>query len=242
MTWAILAKAKSAASSSSGGAALSFEPLRHFPGQGDLLTWCHEMALGSAILLMALGVVYLMFGYRLYKGLIALNAAVIGGYVGALLGMKAESTLVGGIIGAVLATAISFPLMKWAVAVIGGVVGAFVGAGVWKACGQEPAFAWAGAMTGLVGFGMFSFILFRASIILYTSAQGAVMLVVGGLGLAFKYPEMAVKIAQSLSSQPLALPMGLLLASAIGLWYQQTHAPAGASAGGGGGDDKKKDR
>src|SRR5438132_1296083 len=152
-------------------------PINHVPGQGDLIKWCQEMGAGTGILFIILGVVFLMYGYSMFKGLITLNAAIIGGYVGAILGLKfGGSQLIGGVVGALIAAAVTWPLMKWAVAVMGGMVGAMVGAGVWKIAGQDPNFAWAGAMTGLVGFGLFSFILFRGSIMMYTSLQGALML------------------------------------------------------------------
>src|SRR5688572_18564947 len=157
----------------------AFQPMTHFPHQGDLLTWCREMGPGTAILLGLLGIIYLMYGWSLYRWLIMLNAAAIGAYIGAIIGVKNQAVVVGGIMGGVVAAAIAYPLLKWAVAVIGGVVGAFVGAGLWKIAGQDPGYAWAGAMTGLVAFGMLSFIVFRGSLMLYTSAQGALMLLVG---------------------------------------------------------------
>ena len=120
---------------------------------------------------------------------------------------------------------------------MGGIVGAMVGAGIWKMAGQDPNFAWAGAMTGLVAFGLFSFILFRGSVMMYTSLQGSLMLIVGALGLAFKYQEMAPKIVQSLNSQPMALPLLLGVPTVLGLIYQQTHT-SGAAAGGGSAEKK----
>ena len=92
-------------------------------------------------------------------------------------------------------------------------------------------------MTGLVGFGLISFIIFRGSIIMYTSFEGALLVITGALGLAFKYQDLGGKVAASLSTQPMMLPAVVLLASFAGLVFQQLKsAPAGA----GGDGDKKK--
>ena len=214
-----------------------FEPVTHFPGQTDLLEWCQTMGPGTGILLVLLGAAHLLYGWSLYKVLVTLNAAVVGGYIGAWIGMKAGATVAGGIVGAVTSAAICYPLMKWSVAGVGGIVGAMLGASVWRTFNLDPNYAWAGAMTGLVGFGLLSFILFRGSIIMYTSFEGAGLVIAGALGLAFKYQDLGGKVAASISSQPMALPAALLLASFAGLVFQQLRsAPAGV---GGDGDRKK---
>lgn len=209
-------------------------PGTKFPGQLDLLNWCKDMGAGTAVLILLLGAVYLLYGWTFYKPLITLNAGVVGAYLGALLGYRAGSALLGGIMGGILLASIAYPMMKWSVAIIGGVVGAMFGATIWLSAGQAPVYAWSGALTGLVGFGLFAFILFRGSLIMYTSIQGGAMAILGLLGLAFKYPEMAQKMAATLKGQPLALPVAVLVATILGLIFQQTHS---ASAKGGGGDE-----
>lgn len=212
------------------------QPIVRFPGQGDLLSWCLDMGAGTAILLILVGMVFLLYGWTIFKPLVTLNAIVLGGYLGALIGQRyGGHTLAGGLIGAIVAAATTWPLMKWAVAVMGGIVGAFVGASVWLTIGGlDPRYAWAGALTGLVGFGLFSFILFRGSIIMYTSLQGSLMVVAGALGLIFKYPDFTTRVSQSVSKQPLLLPVLVLIAAAMGLIFQQTHSGGGESAPAGG--------
>jgi hypothetical protein len=55
---------------------------RTWPHQGDLLTWCQHMTPGVATLLIIMGIVYLLFGYQIFKGLVLVNAAVVGAYLG----------------------------------------------------------------------------------------------------------------------------------------------------------------
>ena len=222
--------------------AVQFQPITRFPGQSDLLTWCGDMGVGTSVLLLVAGIVYLLFGWKWFKPLVTLNAAFIGGYVGALVGHKYGGAFVGGAFGSIISASLTIWLMQWAVAVMGGIVGAVLGASVWRAVGLDVQFAWAGAMTGLVGFGMFSFILFRGSIIMYTSLQGAMMLVVGLLGLIFKYQGMSGAVTQGLNAYHFALPAAVFVPAIVGLMYQQFW---GAGGGGGGGapasaGDKKK--
>ncbi len=146
--------------------------------------------------------------------------------IGAIIGAKFDAVLASTILGAFVCAAVCWPLMKWAVAIMGGVVGAAIGASVWRSAGLDPAFAWAGAMTGLVGFGMLSFILFRGSIMMYTSLQGSVMLVFGLLGLIYKYHQVAPQVTNGLTVNALVMPMTILIPAIIGVIFQQANTAA----------------
>jgi hypothetical protein len=217
--------------------AVHLSALTHFPGQSDLLGWCQDMSIGTSILLGLMGAVYLLYGWNQFKWLITINAAIIGGYIGAAVGSQYGYPVGGGALGSIVAAGMTMPLMKWAVAVMGGICGALFGAALWRTAGLEPQLAWAGAMTGLVGFGLLSFILFRGSIIMYTSLQGAMMIILGMLGLMCKHAEIMPKITQALNAQPYVLPILVFVPAILGLIYQQTHTGGAPAAGGG---DKKK--
>jgi hypothetical protein len=122
---------------------------------------------------------------------------------------------------------------------MGGLYGALLGAALWHTAGLQGDFAWAGAMTGMVFFSMLSFILFRGSIMMYTSLQGSVMLVFGMLGLIFKYQDVAPKIVSAMSGRPSVLPIAIFAAAISGLIYQQSQYGGGAAPAGGGGPPKK---
>ena len=112
--------------------------------------------------------------------------------------------------------------MKYAVAFMGGVFGALLGASLWRAVGLEPYLSWAGAMTGLVLFGLLSFILFRGSVMMYMSLQGSVMLIFGILGLIYKYQDIAPKVTENMTLKPFLLPVAIFIPAVLGLIYQQT--------------------
>lgn len=194
----------------------------HWPAQMDLIEWCQAMPPLVAALLLIFGLIYLMFGVTWYKWLVTINAALLGGYLGLRLGKMTDGPLVGAFIGAFTAAAVTLPLMKWCVAVMGGIYGGLLGAAIWRSFGLEPQFAWAGALSGLIFFGMLSFIIFRGSIIAYMSLQGSVMTIFGLLGLIFKSTAVAPQIAQHLQLKPFILPAAIFIPALIGLIYQQT--------------------
>jgi len=194
----------------------------HWPAQGDLIDWCQHMPPLVAALLLMFGIIYLMYGVAWYKWLVTINAALFGAYIGLRLGQMTDGPLVGAFIGAFTAAAVTLPLMKWCVAVMGGIYGGLLGAAIWRSFGLEAQFAWAGALSGLIFFGMLSFVIFRGSIIAYMSLQGSVMTIFGLLGLIFKSTAVAPQIAQHLQLKPFILPAAIFIPALLGLIYQQT--------------------
>jgi hypothetical protein len=194
----------------------------------DLLTACQNMGPGEACILVLLGIVYLMFGYCIFKVLVTLNAMAAGAYLGALLGKSTNAVAAGAFIGAILAAAVTFPLMKYAISIMGGIFGAALGASLWRQANLLADLAWAGALCGLIFFGMLSMIVYRGSVILYTSLQGSVMLVFGILSLLYKYQSMAPDVTSLFSKRAFVLPMVVLIPALAGLLYQQSMYPAPA--------------
>jgi len=208
---------------------------QHWPAQHDLLGWCRTMGPAEAALMVMAGIIYLLWGVQMFKWLVTINFALMCAVLGAWLGRAGEAEIICAIIGGFAGAAIAWPLMKYAVAAMGGVVGALLGGSVWLTIGLDPRFAWAGALTGLVGLGLLSFIIFRGSVILYMSVQGAAMLVFGLLGLAYKYPSVAANLNSSMKSKPFLLPMAVILPMICGFIFQHTkHGGAGKPEGGGG--------
>lgn len=203
----------------------------HWPAQTDLLLWLHEMGSAVALLLVLLGLVYLLFGFYLFKPLVLLNAAFVGAMAGVIISSKTGGPVPSGILGGFIAAAVTYPLMKWAVALMGGLFGALLGLTLWRTFGLEAGFAWTGGCMGLIACGLLCFIVFRGSVMAYTSLQGSVMLVFGILSLIYKYQGLAPKLAQGLQVKPFMVPMIIFIATILGLIYQQNsgfNAPAPA--------------
>src|SRR6478736_3951525 len=103
-----------------------------WPNQMDLLTWSQKMGPGMATVLILLGIIYLMFGFYLFKGLVVMNAACVGAWIGAMVGERSGSAVPCAVLGAFIAAAVTIPTMKWAVAVLGGLLGAALGGSIWR--------------------------------------------------------------------------------------------------------------
>jgi hypothetical protein len=208
----------------------------HWPREADFISWCQSIGPGMAAVLLMVGTIFLLWGYPVFRYLIMLNFAVVGAYLGAAIGKHADTVMAGAIIGAFLGGALAWPMMRWAVALTGAGIGLMLGAALWRAADQDPAFDWAGGLTGFVAFGMLSFIAFRGGVILYTSLQGGALLASGILGLLEKYPSVGPELADHLTHQRFLLPTAIVVPAVIGLIFQ--HHMSAAPAGGGGGGKK----
>lgn len=231
----ILAQAQAVAQKAA-GAGWQHLP-HHWPGQAELLNVCDRMGPLSALIVIGVGAVYLLWGYSFHKILVTLNATVVGTAAGFLIGRSLGGGLHGAILGGVCTAAVTWPMMKWAVAVMAALWGAVIGGCIWRAAGLDLQFVWAGAMMGLIACGLFCFILNRGSITAYMSLQGAAMIVVGILAFVYQYDSVAPTVTRSLQGKPFLLPLAIFISTVLGLVYQQSgSAPAPAPAGGGGGD------
>jgi hypothetical protein len=205
----------------------------NMPDQVNLLNWAQGLNPAAACLLLGAGIVYLMFGVTMFKWLVTLNAAVVGAFFGALIGKNGDAAIAGAFMGGFSAAAATWPLMKYAVTIMGGLFGLLLGITVWRSAGLDPAYAWSGGLSGLIFFGMLNFVLFRISIMAYTSLQGSVMLLFGVLALAYKWPEVAPKVTDLMTFKPFIMPALVVVPTVIGMFWQ-------ASYGAGEADAKKK--
>ncbi len=199
----------------------------HWPVQRDLLEWCQVAGPGVAVILILAGIVYLLFGYSIFKVLVTLNAAVLGGYAGTLLGEKNGVEVPAAIVGGLLAATAAWPTMKYSVAIMGSMFGAVLGVTAWRLANLDPQFGWSGAVTGIVFFGLLSFLLFRECIITYTSLQGSVMLIFGVLGLLLKYQDIGDPLSHHFEIKPFLLPLSIFIPTLCGFIYQRAMIPAG---------------
>jgi hypothetical protein len=206
----------------------------HWFREKEFVHWCQALGPGMAVALLMMGIIFLLWGYPVFRYLIMLNFGVVGAYIGAAFGKNTDTIIAGAIIGGFLGAALAWPMMRWAVALTGAGIGTILGAAIWRAAGQDPTFDWAGGLTGFVAFGMLSLIAFRGGIILYTSLQGGALLAAGLLSLLEKYPSIGPQLAEHLTTQKFLLPVAVMVPAVIGLVFQHHN-----STGGGGGGAKK---
>jgi hypothetical protein len=141
----------------------------------------------QAVLAISFGIIPLMYGWRIYKVLTVIGLGLLGLYIGMWVGAQFEKVLLGSVIGAALLIVLALPLMRWAVSVLGAVAGGVIAASIWHACTLPQQFVWAGALVGVVAGGMISFVVFKLSVMLFTSFAGASLILIGGFSLIYRY-------------------------------------------------------
>jgi len=179
----------------------------------------------EAGIFISFGAVCVIYGWRVFKLLVVICFALLG----LLLGMTITERLaggnqfVGGLIGLAFLAILSVPLMRWSVSILGAVAGGILSAGIWHACGLTEKYIWAGALIGVIGGGMISFIIFKIAVMLFSSLGGAALVVTGALSLLYQYQNYRSQPIDSIKDmfyQTWFLPVLLLAATAIGVAVQ----------------------
>jgi hypothetical protein len=154
--------------------------------QATILTWL------QAVVGISFGVIILMYGWQIYKALTVIGFGILGLHLGLWVGQHIQKPIPGAIVGCALLVILAIPLMKWAVAILGAVAGAILAGGIWHSCNLPQQFVWAGALTGLVAGFMVSFVVFKISVMLFTSLSGTSLIVIGVFALIYRYETFSV--------------------------------------------------
>lgn len=209
----------------------------------------HLQALGAvwAVVFVIVGVLCMFNGYKFYKFATISAALLLGMFSGYWFGGQIGAPyIVAGCMGVLLAT-LAFPLMKYAVAALGGLTGAFIGANLWSgvahainviAAKDNPQAGeiipageyWLGALMGLLICGMLAFILFKLSVVMFTSVSGSTIAVMGVLALLLSFEPWRETVAEGLMANQLVIPLLVFVPAAIGLILQEVNS-GGVAAG-----------
>ncbi len=152
--------------------------------QATVLTW------QQAVIGISFGVIYLMYGWRIYKALTTITFALLGLYLGMWAGTKFSEPLLGAMLGGGLCAILAIPLMRWAVSILGAVAGGILAAAVWRVGTLPEQYVWAGALVGVVAGAMLSFVLFKGAVMLFTSFAGGCLVVIGAFALVYRFETM----------------------------------------------------
>jgi hypothetical protein len=196
-------------------------------GQVSLLIdqiWSHITILGTieALTFISFGIVWLFYGWRVFKVLVVISFAMIGALVGIFLNTKigvAGNPLLALLLAVVLGI-ISFPLMRWSVCLLGAAAGGIITAGAWFAAGFPEQYFWAGGLVGLVAGGMISFIVFRIAVMLFTCLGGSALIIIGALALLYKYQPAMENVQHWYFDVKWFLPLMLIIPAAVGFYFQ----------------------
>ncbi len=182
-----------------------------------------SLGLPAALTFISFGVVCIMYGWRVFKVLVVISFALIG----LVLGVAASQRIKGenhevlcGIIGLVLLTILSLPLMRWAVSLLGAAAGGVLAAGAYYASTLPERYVILGALVGVVAGGMISFIVFKVAIMLFSSLGGGALMVIGTFALLHHYPPTTEAMRQVFFGTKWFLPVCLFIPTAIGIIIQ----------------------
>jgi len=176
----------------------------------------------EAFTFMSFGAVCLIYGWRIFKILVAISFALIGLFVG----VYTNNVLIGGneiwlgILSMILFAVFSIPMMKWGVCLLGAAAGGVLSGGCWFALSLPEQYIWAGALVGVVAGGMVSFIVFKASVILFTSLGGSALVAIGVLAVIYQHLGAAEKIEDLVLVQRWFLPVMLAVPTVVGVILQ----------------------
>jgi len=177
----------------------------------------------EALTFMSFGAVCLVYGWRVFKMLVVISFGLIGLLLGLTVSDKVsggDSQILGGLIGLGLMAALSVPLMRWAVSILGAVAGGILTSGMWYACGLTETYIWAGALIGIIAGGMISFIIFKVAVILFSSLGGSGLMATGILALLYLYPPTTEKVEELIFTQKWFLPTMLMAPTLVGVILQ----------------------
>jgi hypothetical protein len=177
----------------------------------------------EALTFISFGSVCLLYGWRVFKVLVVISFGLIGLYLGILAAQRIngqQSEVLGALIGLGLFAAVSVPLMRWAVSILGAAAGGILTSGLWIACQLPEQHWWAGGLVGIVAGGMISFIVFRIAVMLFSSFGGSALVVVGVLALLHQYSQTTEQVREIFFNTKWFLPVALLIPTAFGVILQ----------------------
>lgn len=187
-----------------------------------LLDALDSMSIVLAAILVGVGAICLVRGWRWHR-VIVLVLALLGGIgLGHLLSLSMGKSLVVAIAVGLLCAALAAPMLKWTIAILAGAVGAFVGANVWGLLAPEDAAqAWAGAAMGFIALALASFILSRVVITFFMSVSGGALFVAGAIALLLRVDAVREPIVTHLEETPMLVPLLVVVASVFGFILQR---------------------
>jgi len=177
--------------------------------------------LEAGLLLLPVGLVFLLYGFKLYKWLVSVVYAGIGSAAGAALAAYLGwDVILGMIAGALLLGLLAWPLHRVGWGLLGGAL--FGGAAVLLMRTQTANVTCIAAVAGVAFIGGFilTFVLMRPLIILVTSVIGAAVLVQGALRLSLIQPAFGDPICSTLEAKPYLLAILVAVPALLGFILQ----------------------
>ena len=197
----------------------------------QLLDSLAKMPMIAASMVVIIGILCVLNGYRWHKWVVVALAFILGLLIGHILSQSMGKSAIVAIALGVLFACIATPMLRWTVAVFGGLTGAFLGANAWTLANAQPENAqWAGACMGFIAVALLSFVVFRLVVVLFTSIGGAAMVVLGIITLLMQVPGWEANVRNSLATNQYLIPLLVTVAAVAGFVIQESRVRGGGEA------------
>ncbi len=198
-----------------------------------------ELGLFGSVMFVITGIVYMLYGWHIFRVMVAIGFGFIGFYVGTLIGDMFGWPMLGGIVAAVLLAVLSLPLMRLATGIIIALASASLAGYLWHISAMPEKYTIACAAAGLILGGLCGFYIFKLAVMAYTSLLGASIVVTGFCGFMAAMPQteeqttpVPADSAAFLNNLPLSILIGAL--AIVGLLIQmKMHGISGGEKSGG---------
>lgn len=170
--------------------------------------------------MISFGIIFITYGWRIFKALVVINFAFLGIFAGRYIGTRLGSGEWGSILAAVALSAVSYPFIKYGVAVLGGLAGSVVGSALWRLLGLPEPLFWCGSLAGLIAGGFLVFASFKISVIMISSLEGSLFIVAGVMALLNSQPEIKINLTNAIYTHPALLPSLVIAPTLLGIFFQ----------------------
>jgi len=207
------------------GAALSTQRLQ-------LVYWFEQyrtLPAALVILLLAGGVIFLLYGRTVFRFALAINAGLIAAYLGWHLGGELGYPRAMALGFAAVFALLAWPLFQFAIAGVAGTIGAGLATAIAASFAVGPHYQLAAATLGFVVLAILGWYVVNPVIVGVTAVQGATIVVLSLLALVDKFGGLIRNVPQLVAEKPAWTWAFILAMAVIGVAYQSGLAkgPAG---------------
>lgn len=182
-----------------------------------------QIDLAVAGVLLVLGIVSLLYGLRIVKGVVIVYSSIIGSAIGLSLATevfhRGDLWWVGLLGGGVLMALLAWPLANIFIGIYGAMAGGLAGYAVTHAVGDERTML-LGVAVGVIIGGILAAVVFRFMVIVMTSVLGAHLAVVAAVAMLYRVEKIAGPLKDNLSEQRYLLPLLTAVPALVGIVYQ----------------------
>lgn len=187
----------------------------------DVLAWISRQDPGLALLLIGMGLICFVYGWRLFRFMITLSLAVMGGVVAGCLGPDdGFAAVLVPIAGAVVAGWIGVRSARISVALAAGGWAAALTLGSLVRIGVAPEAMVVVCAIAFATVAAISFAAIRPCVAFVTSVEGTTLILGGAFILLARWPVYWSCVREAVESNPVFLPFALLAGTVTGYYIQ----------------------